>query len=180
MPLSQRSPLVRAGSAHATYELALHKVAGLRSKRTDRATGTWFGRHYRGPASLASRSSQDALCARRWMFGCRYNEKGSAPRGRSLRALAAQPETFDDRPVAVDVGLGEVIEQPTALPDEQQQAAAAVVVVLVGLEVLGEVGDAAREQRDLHLRGARVALGGAVLGDNLLLDILGKRHGRLL
>src|SRR5579875_688441 len=111
--------------------------------------------------------------------GCSVVRRGAT--GWSLpRGLAAQAETLDDRPVPVDVGLGQVVEQPAALADEQQQAAAAVVIVLVRLEVLGEVRDAARQQRDLHLRRAGVALGGAVLGDDLLLDILGERHGRLL
>ena len=45
--------------------------------------------------------------------------------------LAAQTEPLDERAVAVDVLLLQVVEQPTALTDEQQQATTAVVVVLV-------------------------------------------------
>ena len=56
--------------------------------------------------------------------------------------LAADTETFDDCAVALDVGLGQVLEQTTTLTDHQQQAAAAVVIVLVRLEVLGELIDA--------------------------------------
>src|SRR5918911_2651743 len=83
--------------------------------------------------------------------------------------LSAQAEAFDDRPVPVDVGLREVVEQPAPLADQQQQPAAAVVVVLVLLQVLGEVADALREQGHLHLGRAGVALLGAVLRDDLLL-----------
>ena len=43
----------------------------------------------------------------------------------------------------------------------------AVLVLLVDLEVLGEVVDAAGEQRDLHLGRAGVGLVEPVLGDDL-------------
>ena len=52
---------------------------------------------------------------------------------------AAQAETLDDRAVALDLGLLQVVEQPATLADEEQQPTTAVVVVLVRLEVLGEV-----------------------------------------
>src|SRR5918998_490782 len=84
---------------------------------------------------------------------------------------AAQTEALDQRTVALDVGVAQVVEQPTALADEQQQAATAVVVVLVLLEVLGEVADAVAEQRDLHLGRTGVTLGRGVLGDDLLLGL---------
>jgi len=67
--------------------------------------------------------------------------------------------------------FGQVVQQPAALAHEEQQPTAAVVVVLVLLEVLGEVGDAVAEQRDLHLGGTGVALGRGVLGDDLLLGL---------
>src|SRR3954452_121564 len=84
---------------------------------------------------------------------------------------ATQAETLDDRAVARDLGLLQVVQQPTALAHEQQQATTAVVVVLVRLEVVGEVADAVAEQRDLHLGRAGVALGRGVLGDDLLLGL---------
>src|SRR5438105_12466818 len=98
---------------------------------------------------------------------------------RAAATLSTQTEALDDRAVAVDVGFGQVVQQPAALTDEQQQTPTTVVVVLVGLEVLGEVGDPTAQQRDLHLSRPGVGLGGAVLGDNLLLYVLGQRHGRL-
>src|SRR5215207_8594145 len=103
-------------------------------------------------------------------------------RSRPFRTSAAQAETLDDRAVALDLGLLQVVQQPAALTHQQQQATTAVVVVLVLLEVLGEVGDAVAEQRDLDLGGTGVALGRGVLGDDLLLGLrVGTdRHAGLL
>ena len=86
-------------------------------------------------------------------------------------------EALDQRAVARDVDLGDVLEQPTTTADQQQQATTGVVVVRVGLEVLGEVGDALGQDGDLDLGGARVTLVGGVLGDDLLLALGGNRHG---
>ena len=58
--------------------------------------------------------------------------------------LAAQTEAFDERTVAFDLGILQVIEQTSALANEQQQAATTVVIVLVLFKVFGEVRDAAR------------------------------------
>src|SRR5688572_11384265 len=84
---------------------------------------------------------------------------------------AAQAETFDDRAVALDLGLLQVVEEPTALAHEEQQPATAVVVVLVLLEVLGQVSDAVAQQRDLYFGRTGVALSHGVLGDDLLLGL---------
>src|SRR5581483_7910009 len=90
--------------------------------------------------------------------------------GSGARGTAAQAEAVDERTEALDVLLGQVLQQAAALADQEEQTTTGVVVVLVLLEVLGQVGDAAAEQRDLDLRGAGVALLGAVLVDDLLLD----------
>ena len=52
--------------------------------------------------------------------------------------------------------------------------------MLVLLQVLGQIGDALAQQRDLDLRGARVTLVRRVLGDDLLLLFSRKCHGILL
>src|ERR1700690_1719893 len=62
-----------------------------------------------------------------------------APGG--LTQLPAQAQALDERPVAGDVGLGQVLQQSPAPADEQQQPATAVVIVLVHLEVLGQVAN---------------------------------------
>src|SRR5690606_27699638 len=70
---------------------------------------------------------------------------------------AADAETFDQGLVARLFLLLEVVKKRTALRDELEKPAARVVVLLVRLEVLGEGGDAARENRNLHLGRTRVA-----------------------
>ena len=89
---------------------------------------------------------------------------------------AANAEAGDQRAVALDVLTHEVVEKTAALTDEQVEAATRVVVVRVSLEVLGAVGDALRQDGDLDLGRARVALMGGVLGDELLLALGGNRH----
>src|SRR5690606_30604881 len=105
----------------------------------------------------------------------RINE-GSGPRGPLPHRLAAQAETLDQLPVAVDVLVGEVLQEPATTADQQQEAAAAVVVVLVLLQVLGQIVDAARQQRDLDLRRSGVTLTGRVLGNDLVLGGGVERH----
>src|SRR3954454_14321070 len=72
--------------------------------------------------------------------------------------LATQAQLADQRAVALEVLLLQVVQEAAAAADEHQQAAARVVVVLVLAQVLGEVVDARGEQRDLHLGGTRVVL----------------------
>lgn len=67
-------------------------------------------------------------------------------------ALATDAKALDDRPVTGDFGFGQVLQQPTTLPNKEQQPATAVVIMLMGLQVLGEVRNATREHRDLNLR----------------------------
>ena len=66
---------------------------------------------------------------------------------------AAQAETLDERTVTLDVDVSQVTQQAATTADQQQQATTGVVVVRVGLEVLGQILDAAGQQRDLHLGG---------------------------
>src|SRR3954454_8475503 len=88
-----------------------------------------------------------------------------------LLVSATQAEALDQRPVPVDVGLAQVVEQAPAAADQLEQPAPAVVVVLVELQVLGQVLDALRQHRDLHLGRPRVAFDRGVLRHDLLLDI---------
>src|SRR5699024_8572237 len=90
---------------------------------------------------------------------------------------AAQSEALDQAAVAVDVNLLQVPEEATALADEEQQTTTAVVVVLVLLQVLGEVLDALRQQRDLDLGRTGVTLSGGVLGHDALLGGSVEGHG---
>ena len=70
---------------------------------------------------------------------------------RWLDRLAAESELGDDGAVALDVDAREVIEQAATTTHQHEQATTAVMVLLVDLQVLGEVGDAVGQQRNLHL-----------------------------
>src|SRR5204863_109809 len=65
---------------------------------------------------------------------------------------------------------------PAAAADELQEAAPRVVVLRVRAQMLRELVDAPRQQRDLNLRRAGVGVGTAMLADDLLLRFLGERH----
>ena len=70
------------------------------------------------------------------VFSCESSGRAWHRRGAARGAdppvqSAAQAEALDQRAVALDVGVAQVVQQATTLADEQQQAATAVVVVLV-------------------------------------------------
>ena len=71
------------------------------------------------------------------------------------------------RAVAVDVLLGQVVQEVAALTDHHEEAAAAVVVVLVHPQVLGQLVDAGGEDGNLDLGRTGVALMGCILGNDL-------------
>src|SRR5438309_2292443 len=85
--------------------------------------------------------------------------------GRSIRRAELLPDAEAlDQPVIALRAFGlQIVEQAPAAPDELQEAAAGVVILRVRLEVLGQVDDPVRQQRDLHLGRARVGVVGAVL-----------------
>ena len=56
----------------------------------------------------------------------------------------------------------QVIKQPTTLADQAQQTTACMMVLLVRREVLGQLVDPGREQRDLNFRRAAVIAGSSV------------------
>jgi hypothetical protein len=69
---------------------------------------------------------------------------------RALMWLLANAQTFDDGFVPVLIRLLQVVEKTAAASDQFQEAAAAVMILRVRLEVLRQVGDAVREECDLH------------------------------
>ena len=66
----------------------------------------------------------------------------------------------------------------TALRHHLDHAAARVIVLGVGLEMFGEVGDALRQDRDLHFRRTGVVLARGVLGHDFLFAF--RRNHRFL
>src|SRR5689334_3013682 len=82
--------------------------------------------HYRGPGPPATRfASPRYVCLQLFHAECRcVDTRGAAtqPRRPLLTTSSAKAEPLDQGPVAVDVLLRQVVQQPAALTDEQQQA----------------------------------------------------------
>src|SRR6476620_4138283 len=94
-------------------------------------------------------------------------EAGRSVSGSAQAGSAADAELLDDGLIALVVLAASIVEQLTAQAHHLQKATARVVVLLVRLEVLGQVIDAMRQDRDLHFRRASiVGLGGVRLDDS--------------
>ena len=74
------------------------------------------------------------------------------------RALAAEPESADDRAVAVVVVAHQVRKQSTPLSNELEEAAPRVMILGKAVQMLVQARDPLRQERDLDLWRARVAL----------------------
>jgi hypothetical protein len=111
-----------------------------------------------------------------WAFGvrpyCRTLELGDAGGNSVIRPLdlvsetrlAADLEALDERLVTLIVDALQVVEKRTALAHHRQKPTAGMVILLVGLEVVGEVVDAFREDRNLDFgRTGVTRLGGEFL-----------------
>jgi hypothetical protein len=75
---------------------------------------------------------------------------------RKLIKLLAQLELFGDCLIAADIRISKIVQQTAALADHQKQTTARAVILLGRLQMLGQMVDAVREQRDLHVGGTRV------------------------
>jgi len=75
---------------------------------------------------------------------------------RLRKKLVAQLELLGNRLVTAEVRALQIFEQAAALADHDQQATARAVIFLVGLEMLRQMVDAVREQRDLDIGGTGV------------------------
>src|SRR5690606_10141957 len=88
---------------------------------------------------------------------------------RSPTRSVAQPEVFDERPVSLHVLSLQIFEKTAPLAHEHEQPAPAVMVLLVRPEMIGQMIDPGREQRDLD-RGTPPVVGvELVLADDLAL-----------
>src|SRR5215208_6192804 len=106
---------------------------------------------------------------------CGIGHKRSGPRkGRWM--LLAKSELRDEVGVALLVLAAEIIQQRTTLVHQHQKAAARMVVLRVRLEMLGQVLNSLREDRDLDL-GRPGVLGRTLMFlDKRLLALRGNRH----
>src|SRR4051812_10805021 len=123
---------------------------------------------------LNVREPQPALPAR----SCKTARHGGA------RLLPQSSTTnvvlLEQRLVARLVVLLQVIEQRSARRHQLQEAAAGMVVLAVGLEMAGEVADAFRQDRDLHLRRTGVAGLERARLDDFRFTFCGHRHRQSL
>jgi hypothetical protein len=79
--------------------------------------------------------------------------------------LVPQSEFLDDRAVAVDIRPLHVIEQAATLSDHPEEPTATVMILFVGAEVVGQIVDAIREERDLNASRPAVGVVRLVLRD---------------
>src|SRR5215204_1801488 len=92
------------------------------------------------------------------------------------QVLAPEAQLLDQFSVRLHVFLLEVVQKSAAPPDELQEPAARVVILRMRAEMLRELVDALREERDLDLGRARVGLRVPVAPDDLQLCFLGEGH----
>jgi hypothetical protein len=71
--------------------------------------------------------------------------------GYGFRPSPPEPELGDNRPVTLDVGPLQIVQQSAPLPDQLEQPAPRIVVVGVRFQVVGEVIDPFAEDCDLDL-----------------------------
>ena len=89
---------------------------------------------------------------------------------------APQPQPCNEAFVTLLVTGLHIIEQTAALGHELDQAAARMIVLRVGLEMLGQIGDALGQDGDLHIGRARIARLGRIFGNQFLFAFGGNRH----
>ncbi|SCM72708.1 hypothetical protein KL86DES1_20791 [uncultured Desulfovibrio sp.] len=89
------------------------------------------------------------------------------------KTLLAQAKLLNQRAVALNVGLLQVVQNIAATANKLQQARAGVKVLLVLFEVTGEVFNTGSKQGNLHFRGAGVAfMFGVGVNDRFLLSYI--------
>ena len=83
--------------------------------------------------------------------------------------LLSDVESCDDRTVALDINVHQILEEISSASNHLKESATAVVVVGVNLKVLVERVDSVGKNRDLYLGGSGIAFASCVLGDDCLL-----------
>ena len=70
--------------------------------------------------------------------------------------LLAKAEACDRRPIAFNVLIRQVGEEPSPLPHQLEESSPRVEVVLVSAKMISEAIDSFSQQRDLNFRRSRV------------------------
>ncbi len=81
-----------------------------------------------------------------------HNHVSIVPRLAVEEKLAAQAQAFKQTTIHFGTLAANILQVAAALSDQFQQAATRVFVVLVGAEVIRQLVDPSRQQRDLDLR----------------------------
>src|SRR5262245_22702598 len=116
-----------------------------------------------------------------WRFESASRWRGARSNSHSPGAeLSPEAQLLDQFSVRLHILLLEVVQKSPAAPDQLEQAAPRVVVLRMRPEVLRELVDALREERDLDLGRARVGLRAPVAPDDLQLCFLGQSQTGLL
>ena len=90
--------------------------------------------------------------------------------------LFADSKPLDDALIATNIFLFEVGQQTAPLADHLEEAATGMMVLAMRLEVLGKVGNALAQNRNLYLWRARVRTVELIVSDQVSLSILGERQ----
>jgi hypothetical protein len=93
--------------------------------------------------------------------------------------LPPDPQSLDQGSILRDILAADVFEQPFPLPDHLEQPAPGVMILAMGLEVLRQVVDPSREQRDLDFGRAGIALVDLEVGDDRLFRVCRKSHSEV-
>src|SRR4029453_16862343 len=106
--------------------------------------------------------------------GSGMGSRNSASRVRAVsaparRTLLTDSEPLDELVVALRVLALQVIEQTAAAADELHETAAGVMILGVRLEVIGQISNPVRQQRDLDLGRSRVGVVSSKLPDDFRL-----------
>src|SRR5580692_10516708 len=102
-----------------------------------------------------------------------------------IRDTKPSDELLPDRKLILDVAESfgirpsQVLKQALTLMDLHQQASPARVILLMGLQVLGQVGDALGQNGNLYFRRPGVRLGPLILANQLGLPILSHLHAAI-
>jgi hypothetical protein len=93
--------------------------------------------------------------------------------------LFTHSQPFDHGTVSIYIFGFQVIEQPAPFADHFQQSPAGMVILCMGFEMIGEVVDPLAQNRNLHLRRARIRTMLTVGIDYLTLLLFRERQGFL-
>ena len=95
--------------------------------------------------------------------------------GKAVASLT-NPESPDHFKIALAVVKPQILQEARTPGNHHQQPSAAGVVFRMRLEMLGEIGDPSRQERDLYFGGTCVRRSSPERPNDLLLFLLRDRH----